>query len=132
LRNLLENPEFADADRLIEVPGIAPIPVREFFVHFDRFNGAHLDSVHGVWGPVASVNRRLADGLYLNTGDRQALSILIPNAILDEVLERAGAALYPLLKDAQVLVVGTPWRAISGKMLCTPQTANHIAIQLKV
>lgn len=130
LRNLIGVPGYADADRVIEGDGFDATPSRDFFVHFDNFNAAHLDSIRGMWGTVANVNRRPADGLYLNTGDRYALSILVPNAIFDEVLERSGAVNYQELRGAQVLVVGTPWRTISKKMLCTPQTVNHIAIQL--
>lgn len=130
LRNLIEIPGYAHSHRVIEAPGSDPMPAHTFFVNFENFADAHLGEFRGYWGTIDNTRRRDADGLYLNTGGRDALSILVPNNILPAFYGRYNVNNGQSFRGAQVLVLGTPWRTISGKKLCAVASENHIAAVL--
>lgn len=128
LRNLVQIPEFAGSDILIEPPGRGATSAREFFVQFSDLAREHLNEIHGLWGVADNLRFRENAGLYINSGGKEDLSILVPTEIKNEIYRRHGIVTSQQLKGAHVLVIGSARITISKKKLCVAESANHVAI----
>lgn len=129
LRTLIEAPDFATSHVEIDVPGCQPLPAHTFFVKFEDLNGAHMGEVRGLWGMVASA-RLTQDGIWLNSGGRASLSVLLPNDMVDAALGRYRVDDLEQLAGAYLLVIGRARWSQNGKQFCVPDTAQHIALIL--
>ena len=76
----------SQSSTLISVAGAQERPAVEFFVKADAITKAHVGSMQGIWGEVASINER-SYGIYLNMKGT-LFGILIPVDILDAVRAR--------------------------------------------
>lgn len=77
LRSLVLNPSFRDSQQNISI-GEIQSSVREFFVQFNEINTKHINNPRGYWGQIVDVGQGSNDTIWLNSGNRDDVSLCLP------------------------------------------------------
>ncbi|WP_141715362.1 hypothetical protein [Burkholderia ubonensis] len=91
LRMLVESDAFRSSEQTIEIPGHIQGIVREIFVPFEEAAADELvGQYRGYWGYITDGARggEARDALWLNSGGRQDVSVLVQAEFVDELYER--------------------------------------------
>ena len=78
LKSLIVSPDLLISSRDIRVPYEGTFKCSKFFVNGCELNYFISDTLLGFWGKIQSVNYDPASGLWMNLGDFNDLSILVP------------------------------------------------------
>jgi len=116
LRNLIHSEDFRNSDQLIAIAE-GEFRVREFFVEFSEITDEYEGRYRGYWGLIsdAASSRDEPSSLWLNSGGRDDVSVVIDAASTREFYER-----FPLddledLAGAYALVFGELRVSRNGK-----------------
>ncbi|QHW08396.1 hypothetical protein [Pseudomonas putida] len=117
LRNLIHSEDFRISDQLIAMPE-GEFRVRNFFVPFSDVQEEHEDQYRGYWGIIAdaALSRDDPPSLWLNTGGRDNVSIVVGDEQSDDFLARFPFEDTEELAGAYVLVFGELQLSRNGKL----------------
>ncbi|WP_155646861.1 hypothetical protein [Burkholderia territorii] len=118
LRMLVESDAFRSSEQTIEIPGHIQGIVREIFVPFEAAAAEELiGQYRGYWGYVTDGARggEAKEALWLNSGGRQDVSILIQAEIVGELYERFGIDDVEDFAGVYFLVFGYMKRSVRDK-----------------
>ncbi|MCL7931680.1 hypothetical protein [Halomonas llamarensis] len=115
LKSLISSEQFRRSSSVIELPQYLSLPVNQFFVHFDDAGPEHENRFHGFWGLVFDTGMSYSGAFWLNTGEYDELSVMIPAHLYDDFKKRFGFQLDYELEGMHVLVLGRLRAAQSGK-----------------
>lgn len=113
LRNLMLSDAFGNSDQLIAMAD-GEFRIRDFFVKFEDANENHMGEYRGYWGMLSDA-RDWQEDLWLNSGGRTSISIVVDNSIIDQFVERFRVRENEDLAGAYVLVFGILHRSANGK-----------------
>lgn len=130
LRTLIEAPNFATSQQLLEIPGQPETRVCDFFVPLLSADSNFQWRLRGWWGLISDAKDSDDGSLWLNSGGRGAISFCIPVEMRTQVLDRFRLEDNEQLAGAYVLVIADLRISQYGKMYCVPESPNHIAIRL--
>jgi hypothetical protein len=107
LKNLILSDDFRRSEQLISVQS-GVFKVRDFFVPFACAEVDELDRMRGYWGLVsdAAQSGDQPPSLWLNTGGRQDLSVVVDSSLTDDFTQRFPIQELEDLAGAYVLVFG--------------------------
>lgn len=107
LKNLMFSEDFRHSEQLISVD-TGLFQVREFFVPFAQARVDELGRIRGYWGLVsdAACTGDQPPSLWLNTGGRQDLSVVVGAELVDDFTQRFPIMELEDLAGAYVLVFG--------------------------
>lgn len=97
LRSLIINPAFRVSEQMIEIGNITQT-ISNFFVSFNNINQNYIDRFRGYWGQIADIGEALNGTIWLNSGNRDDVSLCLPPAIQQFFFERFN------INDAEDLV----------------------------
>lgn len=130
LRGLIDSDGYRNSTQIIEVEGRGEFAVPEFFLNFSDATADYIGSYHGFWGAIPHTNTR-RDSLWLNSGGPEAMSVLIPESLLESICQRYGIRIHAEIIGADMLVLGELRAARSnGKMFVQVSDINQFALRL--
>jgi hypothetical protein len=129
LKSLVSSSQFRNSSTMIELPQTTAMPARQFFVNFDQITDEHIDNFHGYWGLIFDTGRSSPEApLWLNTGARDDLSVMVPEHLYGEFKQRLGFDRRTELEGAHVLVLGKLKQAFSGKLYIELEGLDRCAL----
>lgn len=131
LSNLMYNPAFAQSTQRIAV-GDDHLRVCDLFARFDTTTLAMGGEYHGFWGLVSDANHggNEPPSLWLNSGGRQDLSIVIDAEQQGDFCQRWPFFDFEALAGACVLVFGTLRVSSLGKKYVAVNDIDALSINL--
>jgi len=107
LKNLILSEDFRRSEQLISVES-GLFKVRDFFVPFADAEFDELERMRGYWGLIsdAAQSGDQPPSLWLNTGGRQDLSVVVDSSLADDFTQRFPIHELEDLAGAYVLVFG--------------------------
>lgn len=87
LSDLIGNEDFTSSAVRIVVPGRRDYAVSDLFVNFVDITDDHIGCFQGFWGRIVNADTR-GDTLYFNSGDREAVSVLLDQQYYNETAIR--------------------------------------------
>jgi len=107
LKNLILSEDFRRSEQLISVES-GLFKVRDFFVPFAQAEVDELERMRGYWGLIsdAAQSGDQPPSLWLNTGGRQDLSVVVDSSLVDDFTQRFPIHELEDLAGAYVLVFG--------------------------
>ncbi|PVZ20774.1 MULTISPECIES: hypothetical protein [unclassified Pseudomonas] len=117
LRNLIYSEQFRNASQALEVPGHGVTTVRDFFVATADVHAGLEGQYRGFWGMIASVGPAKQEGsFWLNSRSYRDYSVLVSEALVDDLLRRARKREMDDLSGCHLLVLGELRRSGTGKL----------------
>ncbi|MET0332589.1 MAG: hypothetical protein ABW154_14285 [Dyella sp.] len=130
LRLLMHSEDFRNSTAIVELPGQLTLSAKEFFVPFGNIDSSmHLD-FRGYWGLVRSAESAGSDGIWLNTGSRGDFSVRLPGQVYKDLKARFEIEDLDRLAGAYVLVIAKLAKSKKDKLLCWPNDAAYVALNL--
>lgn len=114
LRNLVIDPNFQHSHQIIEING-ENRPVHNLFVKFNQIEQRHINYYHGYWGQIADVGVTHDDTIWLNSGERDDVSLCLPTTIQQPFFERFRIQDIEDLVGSYILYLGTLRQSQNGK-----------------
>lgn len=129
LRNLMHSEDFRRSDQLIALPE-GEFRVRDFFVDFSEIGEDLEDEYRGYWGMIsdAGLSRENPPSLWLNSGGRDDVSIVVGDALSNAFLERFPFDELDDLAGAYVLIFGHLRFSQNGKKYIALSNIEKITI----
>jgi hypothetical protein len=110
-------PHFRSADTIIRPPsGYDQTTVREFFVPFEDVGTRAMGQFKGLWGLITDASFDARGSLWLNTGNRSALSFVIGPDLAAEFLAHWRLPDAESVSGARALILATPRDSQHGKV----------------
>lgn len=128
LKNLIFSEEFRVSEQTIELPDVDQYRVRDLFVNFSDVTDAHVGSFRGFWGDIHDTRKSKNEARWINTGDKDNVSVIIRNDICTEFLDYHGAT-WEELEGMHFLVFG--WlnrKQESKKLWIRPRGIEYTAV----
>lgn len=129
LRNLMHSNDFRNSDQLISMPE-GEFRVRSLFVNFDDINHAHAAEYRGFWGMLSDARFGGSQELWLNTGGRDDVSIVVPAELVGSFAQRFRVDDAEDLAGAYVLVFGELKVSLGGKAYIACNDLQRITVNL--
>lgn len=130
LRNLINSSEFRNSGQQIELEGRDATPVRNFFVNFNDVTANHDGEFHGYWGMLTDARVVPAGTLWMNSGDRGAVSCAVPSEDVDALYARYNIEDEEDFAGAYLLIIGTKDTSQNGKQYIRVEDNNHLVVRL--
>lgn len=129
LKNLILSEDFRCSEQLISVES-GLFKVRDFFVPFARAEFDELERMRGYWGLIsdAAQSGDQPPSLWLNTGGRQDLSVVVDSALTDDFTQRFPIHELEDLAGAYVLVFGCVRVSKNGKKYIAVHDISRITL----
>lgn len=107
LRNLMHSEDFRLSEQVMALPE-GEFRVRDFFIEFSEITDDHEDEYRGYWGFIsdAALSRDTPPNLWLNSGGRDDVSIVVNSGLLAEFSERFFVDELENLAGSYALVFG--------------------------
>lgn len=115
LKNLINSEDFRESHQAIELAGHEPTLVKDFFVSFDIVGREHSGQFKGYWGLITDARYGLNGSLWLNSGDRSAVSCVISVEAVDGFLKKYKVKSLEEFSGAYMLMLGTKSTSQNGK-----------------
>lgn len=117
LRRLNTEPYFQFSDTIIHPPnGYEQTTVREFFVPFEGVETRAMGQFKGLWGLITDASFDAQGSLWLNTGNRSAISFVIGPDLAAEFLAHWRLPDAESISGARALILATPRGSQRGKV----------------
>lgn len=129
LKNLMHGDGFRNSDQLIAMPA-GEFRVRDFFVEFPDIDGGHEREYRGYWGMISDARVDGNGSLWLNSGGRDDVSIVIQDELLKDFGQRFGANDVEDLAGAYVLFLGELRVSQNGKAYLPCNDIQSISVSL--
>lgn len=130
LRNLIASDQFRKSHQILEIEGVGEFRVADFFVPFYSIAPMHEGLYRGYWGMVADARFGQTGTLWLNSGGRDDVSLLVPEEFVDEIYQRFSIDDEEDMAGAYALVFGTLRNSQNGKMYVQVETPGSVALRL--
>lgn len=127
LKNLIYSAAFRTSDIYVELPGRGAWPARDLFVNFSDVNKCRSQTLYGFWGVIYDTGTGYDDSLWINTGDREVVSIVIDPASVQPFLTRHKITVGEL-DGSHILVFGTISKSGNGKQYIKPASIELTAL----
>ncbi|WP_409281473.1 hypothetical protein [Pseudomonas defluvii] len=127
LKNLIYLPAFRTSTQTIEIPERGTWTVRELFVNFSDADTVPLGAFHGFWGEIYDVGTGADGSLWLNAGQREAVSVVVNVTQVNAFLARHSMTVAEL-EGVHLLVFGTIHRSGNGKLYIRPAAIDLTAV----
>ncbi|SDZ64554.1 hypothetical protein [Pseudomonas sp. NFIX28] len=116
LRNLIHSEDFRQSNQLIALPE-GQFRVRDFFVEFPDIEDTNIGEYRGYWGMIAdaALSRFDPPSLWLNSGGRDDVSIVVGDEQSNEFLERFPFEDIEEFAGAYALIFGELRESQNGK-----------------
>lgn len=131
LRNLMYSADFRQSNQLIALPE-GEFRIRDFFIKFEDSNDNDVNEYRGYWGLIsdAGLSREDPPSLWLNSGGRDDVSIVISDAQSDEFLKRYPFDELEEFAGSYALVFGRLKESRQGKKYLTATDMSKLTISL--
>lgn len=134
LNSLITSDQFRASPQIVEIPGAGEFTVKDFFVQFNAATPSHLLQYRGYWGKVVSAKsdaRFGNDALWLNSGNKNDMSVCIPAHLINLLCERFRISRSNVseLDGKYMLVIGSLIAAVSGKKHVQVADLGYITIK---
>lgn len=129
LKNLILSEDFRRSEQLISVES-GLFKVRDFFVPFAHAEVDELERMRGYWGLIsdAAQSGDQPPSLWLNTGGRQDLSVVVDSSLADDFTQRFPIHELEDLAGAYVLVFGCVRVSKNAKKYIAVQDISRITL----
>lgn len=127
LKNLIYLPAFRTSAIYVELPGRGAWPARDFFVNFSDVSECRSQTLYGFWGAIYDTGIGYDGSLWINTGDREVVSIVIDPGSVQPFLDRHKIAVGEL-DGSHILVFGTISTSGNGKQFIRPASIELTAL----
>ncbi len=127
LKNLIYSPAFRTSDIYVELPGRGAWPASTLFVNFSDVSKCRSQTLYGFWGVIYDTGTGSDDSLWINTGDRDVVSIVIDADLVTPFLERHKITVDEL-DGSHILVFGTISKSSNGKQYIKPASIALTAL----
>lgn len=128
LKALISSEQFRHSSAMIELPRHTSLPANQFFVHFNDISEEHEGGFHGYWGLVFDTGMSQNRTFWLNTGEYDALSVMLPAELYADFKRRAGFRFDHELEGMHVLVLGHLRRARSEKLYIEVESLDRCTL----
>ena len=125
----MQSGDFRNSDQLISVSG-REYRVRNFFVNFDSINRGHIGGCRGYWGMLSDAKFDGNQGLWLNTGGRDDVSIVVSDGLVEDFGRRFRINDQEDLAGAYVLFIGELRVSRNGKAYMACDDLQSITVNL--
>ena len=129
LKNLMHSDGFRNSDQLIAMPA-GEFRVRNFFVEFSDIDGSHEGAYRGYWGMISDAKGDGGGSLWLNSGGRDDVSIVIPNELVNVFAQRFNVDDIEELAGAYALFLGELKISQNGKAYLACNDIQAISVSL--
>lgn len=111
LMNLCTNKEYLDQDRDIKVVAdsgrvVIEGKLKDKAIHFEEINQSHAQNIWLFWGTINNIYLRKNGELWLNSGSRYEPSIIVNNALINDIKRNFKILDLTELNGSNVLVIG--------------------------
>ncbi|SJN08832.1 hypothetical protein CZ787_00125 [Halomonas citrativorans] len=128
LKSLIASEQFRNSSTIIELPQHFSLPVNKLFVNFNDIGPNHEKSFHGFWGLIYDTGTSYSGAFWLNTGERDELSVMVPAELYSDFKKRFGFQFDHEAEGMHVLVLGSLRSAQSGKKYIALRDINMCAL----
>lgn len=128
LKGLISSAEFRRSSSMMELPRHTSLPVNQFFVHFNDIAEEHEDSFHGYWGLVFDTGMSQNGTFWLNTGEYDDLSVMIPADLYADFKRKEGFQFDYDLEGMHVLVLGHLRKAQTEKLYIEVESLDRCVL----
>jgi len=97
------------------------------FVNFSDVSGCRSQTLYGFWGVIYDTGTGSDNSLWINTGDRQVVSIVIDPELVQAFLTRHKVTVGEL-DGSHMLVFGTISKSGNGKQYIRPASIELTAL----
>ena len=104
------------------------MPVNEFFVNFSDTTADHDGSFHGYWGLIFDTGMSPNGTFWLNTGEYDDLSVMVPAHLYSDFRRRAKVTSDSELEGMHVLVLGKLREASTRKLIIELEDLDRLAL----
>lgn len=129
LKNLIHAPDFQQSEQLIAMPE-GEFRVKDFFVDFRSIDESLLDEYRGYWGMLSDSRFGRDNALWLNTGGRDDVSLVVDEASVGEFGERFDVKSTEDLAGSYVLVFGRLKKSSKDKKYISISDIGYCTISL--
>lgn len=129
LKNLIHAPAFRESEQLIAMPE-GEFRVRDFFVNFGSIVDELADEYRGYWGMLSDARFGRDNELWLNTGGRDDISLVVDEEDVEEFETRFKVASTEDLAGAYILVFGRLRNSARGKKYIAISDIGHCTVSL--
>ncbi|WP_281183959.1 hypothetical protein [Trichlorobacter lovleyi] len=130
LSQLIGNPDFLLGPITVTVPGHGEFPVAELFVNFADVTPEHVGHFCGYWGRITHTGVDDGNCLYYNSGDNDAVSVLLDKKYFDETKKRVGTLTLNGAVETYMLVFGTLSVSERGKKIIKITDQNYFHLRV--
>lgn len=128
LRNLIRSKDFRNSKQIINIEEVNS-PVRDFFVKFSGVVKKYEYEFQGYWGALADAQQDSYGNLWLNSGGRSSVSVLIESELVQSFYKRFKLEDEEALAGAGVLVLGTMYISERGKKFIKPKGLDYLTVK---
>ena len=129
LSELIGNEDFTSSAVTIEIPGRGEYAVANLFVSFANATADHIGGFHGFWGRIVDADTQ-DNTLYFNSGDQEAVSVLLDQQFHNETADRYGTENLNDFRGAYMLVFGELSLSRRGKKYVQITDQNYFTLRL--
>ncbi|MCU0213329.1 hypothetical protein N8A88_22325 [Pseudomonas shahriarae] len=127
LKNLIFSEAFRESEQFLEVPDVDVYRVKDFFVNFTDMSDEDVGEFRGYWGDIFDTKFGYNGVRWINTGNKENVSVLIERDDLKAFLEYHRVELSEL-DGMHLLVLGTLKRSSKGKLWIKPRGLEFTAL----
>lgn len=128
LKGLISSEEFRRSSAMIELPRHTSLPANQFFVHFNDISEEHVNNFRGYWGLIFDTGMSLNGTFWLNTGEYDHLSVMVPDDLYADFKKRIGFRFDHDLEGMHILVLGHLRRAQTGKLYIEVESLDRCTL----
>lgn len=126
LKLLIYSEAFRRSTQTIELPEVGVFDVASFFVNFSDVTDEHVGEFFGFWGDIQDIGQGANASRWINTGDRDNVSVVIDHGISKAFLSQHRAT-WEQLEGMSFLVFGKLGRSKNDKLWIKPKGVEFTA-----
>lgn len=116
LRNLIASDDFRRSETVVEVSQEISMPIKDFFVNFSVVDDSFINKKLGFWGLIYDAGDGSEGSLWLNTGKKDKLSILVVSEMYPKFKDKFRLVNSNSPEGMHVLVIGELKRSSKDKL----------------
>ncbi|MEB0137650.1 MULTISPECIES: hypothetical protein [unclassified Undibacterium] len=131
LRNLVVSEQFRTSQQILEISGVGEFSVADFFVPFASIMSEHDGKYRGYWGMISDARMGQNGSLWLNSGGKGDVSLVIGEALVNQAYERFNLGDEEDIAGAYALVFGTLRMSQNGKKYVEVENLGFFTLRLE-